>query len=96
MSKKILLSGIQPTGAPHIGNYFGMMKPMIQMQDEYSVYAMIATYHSLTSIDNGQVLRENTYNVVLDFLAAGFDPEKVVLFKQSDIPEHTELTWVFS
>lgn len=94
--KKILLSGIQPTGAPHIGNYFGMMKPMIEMQDEYEIYAMIASYHSLTTIDNGQVLRDNMHQVVLDFLAVGLDPEKVHLFRQSDVPEHTELTWIFN
>lgn len=96
MSKKILLSGIQPTGTPHIGNYFGMMKPMIEMQNEYEIYAMIASYHSLTTIDNGQVLRDNMNQVVLDFLAVGLDPEKVCLFRQSDVPEHTELTWIFN
>ena len=96
MAKKILLSGIQPTGVPHIGNYFGMMKPMIDLQNEYEIYAMIASYHALTTITDPGVLQKNINDVVIDFLAAGFDPEKVILFKQSDVPEHTELTWIFN
>ena len=96
MSKKILLSGIQPTGAPHIGNYFGMMKQVVDAQDEYEVYGMIVNYHALTTVQNKKELEENTKNVVLDFLAIGADPEKMVLFKQSHVPEHTELTWIFN
>ncbi len=94
--KKILLSGIQPTGAPHIGNYFGMMKQVVAAQDEYEVYGMIVNYHALTTVQNKKELEENTRNVALDFLAIGVDPEKMVLFKQSDVPEHTELTWIFN
>jgi tryptophanyl-tRNA synthetase len=96
MSKKILLSGIQPTGNPHIGNYFGMMKQVIDLQNEYETYAMIVNYHALTTVSNGAELAENTKNVVLDFLGAGLDPEKVIFFKQSDVPEHTELAWIFN
>lgn len=96
MSKKILLSGIQPTGAPHIGNYFGMMKQVVEAQDEYEVYGMIVNYHALTTVQNKKELEENTKNVVLDFLAIGANPEKMILFKQSDVPEHTELTWIFN
>lgn len=96
MSKKILLSGIQPTGNPHIGNYFGMMKQVIDLQSEYETYAMIVNYHALTTVSNGAELAENTKNVVLDFLGAGLDPEKVIFFKQSDVPEHTELAWIFN
>ncbi len=96
MAKQILLSGIQPTGAPHIGNYFGMMKQLIDMQDEYELYAMIASYHALTTVGDPEVLRTNIQNVVLDFLAAGLDPERAVLFNQSDVPQHTELTWIFN
>lgn len=96
MNKKILLSGIQPTGKPHIGNYFGMMKQIIDMQDAYQTYAMIVNYHALTTVNNAKVLQDNTHEVVLDLLAAGVDPKKVILFKQSDIPEHTELTWIFN
>ncbi len=96
MSKKVILSGIQPTGAPHIGNYFGMMKQVIDQQNDFATYAMIVNYHALTTVGNGKELAENTKNIVLDFLGAGLDPEKVVLFKQSDVPEHTELTWIFN
>lgn len=96
MSKKTLLSGIQPTGSPHIGNYFGMMQQVIAAQDDYEVYGMIVNYHALTTVQNKTDLEENTKNVVLDFLAIGADPEKMVLFKQSDVPEHTELTWIFN
>ncbi len=96
MSKKILLSGIQPTGNPHIGNYFGMMKQVIDLQNEYETYGMIVNYHALTTVSNGAELAENTKNVVLDFLGAGLDPEKVIFFKQSDVPEHTELAWIFN
>lgn len=96
MHKKILLSGIQPTGAPHIGNYFGMMKPVVDSQDSFEVYGMIVNYHALTTVQNKEALESNTKNVVLDFLAIGADPEKMVLFKQSDVPEHAELTWIFN
>ncbi len=96
MNKKTLLSGIQPTGRPHIGNYFGMMKQIVDMQNDYDTYAMIVNYHALTTVHDAQALKENTYNVVLDLLAVGVDPEKVTLFKQSDVPEHTELTWIFN
>ncbi|MDB4984015.1 MAG: Tryptophan-tRNA ligase [Patescibacteria group bacterium] len=96
MAKKILLSGIQPTGAPHVGNYFGMMKQVIDLQNEYETYGMIVNYHALTTISNKTELEENTKNVVLDFLAIGADPEKMILFKQSDVPEHVELTWIFN
>ena len=96
MTKKILLSGIQPTGTPHIGNYFGMMKQVIDFQDEYETYGMVVNYHALTTISDAKKLAENTHQVVLDFLGAGLDPEKVILFKQSDVPEHTELTWILN
>lgn len=95
-NKKILLSGIQPTGAPHIGNYFAMMKQVIDQQNDYETYAMIVNYHALTTVNNGAELAENTKNVVLDFLGAGLDPERAIFFKQSDVPEHTELTWIFN
>jgi tryptophanyl-tRNA synthetase len=96
MSKKILLSGIQPSGTPHIGNYFGMMKQLVDLQNEYETYAMIVNYHALTTVQDAAMLRDYTHNVVLDFLAIGLDPEKVILFKQSDVPEHTELAWIFN
>lgn len=95
MSKKVLLSGIQPSGKPHIGNYFGMMKQMVDLQDKYNMYLMIADYHALKSIQNPKVMRENIIAVLLDFLAVSLDPKRVTFFKQSDISEHTELTWIF-
>ena len=95
MSKKILLSGIQPSGRPHIGNYFGMIKQLLGQQDEYEVYALIVDYHAMKSVQNPEEMRENIKNVVLDYLALGLDPKKVTFFKQSDVSEHTELCWIF-
>lgn len=95
MLKKILLSGIQPSGRPHIGNYFGAMKQFVEFQDAYSCYFMIADYHALNSIQDPKMMRENIINLAIDYLAVGLDPKKSVIFKQSDIPEHTELAWLF-
>ncbi len=95
MAKKVLLSGIQPSGKPHIGNYFGMMKQLVDMQNEYEVYALIVDYHAMKSVQNPEMMKENIKDVLLDFLAIGLDPEKVILFKQSDVSEHTELAWIF-
>lgn len=95
MSHKILLSGIQPSGKPHIGNYFGMMKQIVDLQDKYDVYVLIADYHALNTIKDPSLMRENIIGILLDFLAIGLDPEKVTLVKQSDISEHTELAWIF-
>jgi tryptophanyl-tRNA synthetase len=95
MSKKILLSGIQPSGKPHIGNYFGMMKQLVDMQDEYQVSALIVDYHAMKSIKDPKEMRENILAVLLDFLAIGLDPQKSIIFKQSDVSEHTELCWIF-
>ncbi len=93
---KRILSGIKPTGAPHLGNYFGMMKPAIEWQDQGEAFYFIADYHALTSVHDPKALRENTRAVALDFLACGLDPAKAVLFRQSDVPEHTELAWLLS
>ena len=95
MSKKVFLSGIQPSGKPHIGNYFGMMKQMIDFQDEYDVYAFIVDYHALKSVQDAKIMKENIIAVLLDFLAIGLDPKKALLYKQSDISEHAELAWIF-
>lgn len=95
MSKKVLLSGVKPTGAPHIGNYFGAMKQFVDMQNEFEAYVMIADFHALNFIQDKEEMKKNILGVLLDYLAIGLDPEKVVLFKQSDISEHTELAWVF-
>ncbi|OGI57299.1 tryptophan--tRNA ligase [Candidatus Nomurabacteria bacterium RIFCSPHIGHO2_02_FULL_37_13] len=95
MSKKIFLSGVQPSGKPHIGNYFGAMKQFVDLQNEHDGYVFIADYHALHSLRNPKEMSENIKNVVLDYLALGLDPQKVTFFKQSDISEHTELAWIF-
>jgi len=91
-----ILSGIQPSGLLHVGNYFGMMKPAIALQDEGEALYFIADYHALTSVRDPDVLRENVRRVAVDFLAAGLDPKRAALFKQSDVPQVTELTWILS
>ncbi len=94
--KKILLSGVKPTGRPHIGNYFGAMKQFVDLQDDYESRIFIADFHAITSMNNGEELRQSVVDLILDYLAIGLNPEKVTLFKQSDIPEVTELSWIFS
>jgi tryptophanyl-tRNA synthetase len=91
-----ILSGIQPSGALHLGNYFGMMKPAIELQDLGEAFYFIANYHSMTSLFDANERRKNTLDVALDFLACGLDPNKSVFFRQSDVPEVTELTWLLS
>lgn len=91
-----ILSGIKPTGSPHLGNYFGMMRPAIDWQDKGEAFYFIADYHALTTVRDPAKMREFTRGVALDFLACGLDPKKAVLFKQSDVPEVTELTWILS
>ncbi len=95
MSKKILLSGVKPTGRPHIGNYFGAMKQFVDMQNEYECYFMLADYHALNFVQNGEEMKQGILDLALDYLALGLDPQKSVIFKQSDVSEHTELTWIF-
>jgi len=89
-----ILSGIQPSGTLHLGNYFGAMKQHIELQDEHECFYFIANYHTLTTIQDPDRLRRLTRDVALDYLAMGLDPDKVNLFRQSDIPEVTELAWV--
>src|SRR5438477_5129177 len=91
-----ILSGIQPTGVLHIGNYFGMMQPAIALQADGEAFYFIADYHALTSLHNPEALRENSRRVAVDFLACGLDPERAALFLQSDVPRVTELTWILS
>src|SRR5579859_6674854 len=91
-----ILSGIQPSGALHLGNYFGMMQPAIALQDKGEAYYFIADYHSMTSLFDAAQRRKNTLDVALDFLACGLDPKKSVFFKQSDVPEVTELAWLLT
>ena len=94
-NKKILLSGVKPTGRPHLGNYFGAMKQFIDLQDEYDCRFMIADYHALNFIQNREEMKENIFELFLDYLAIGLDPEKSIIFKQSDVSAHTELAWIF-
>jgi len=91
-----ILSGIQPSGALHLGNYFGMMRPAIELQARGEAFYFIADYHSMTSLFDADARRGNTLDVALDFLACGLDPQKSVFFRQSDVPEVTELAWILS
>ena len=91
-----ILSGIQPSGALHIGNYFGMMKPAIELQERGEAFYFIANYHSMTSLFDADQRRKNSLDVAIDFIACGLDPKKSVFWKQSDLPEVTELAWLLS
>ncbi len=91
-----ILSGIQPSGTLHLGNYFGMMRPAIELQSKGEALYFIADYHSMTSLFDADQRRKNTLDVALDFLACGLDPKKSVFFRQSDVPEVTELSWILS
>lgn len=93
--KKRLLSGVKPTGRPHIGNYFGALRQFVDLQNEYEAYIMVADYHALNFIQNKAEMESNTMDLVLDYLGIGLDPAKVILFKQSEISAHTELAWIF-
>lgn len=95
-TKKRLLSGIKPTGRIHIGNYFGALKQFVDLQGEYETFVMVANLHALTGLPTKEALREDTRNLVLDYLGAGLDPEKITLFRQSDVPAHTNLGWIFN
>ena len=91
-----ILSGIQPSGSPHLGNYFGMMKPAIELQAKGEAFYFIADLHALTTVRDPRELRENVRGLALDFLACGLDPARSVFFRQSDVRAVTELTWVLS
>lgn len=91
-----ILTGIQPSGALHLGNYFGAMLPAIQLQNEGEAFYFIANYHSMTSLTDAKLRRQYSLDVALDFLACGLDPQRCVFWKQSDTPEHTELAWLLS
>lgn len=96
MEKKILVSGIKPTGRLHLGNYFGAIKQFVDLQKDYRTFAFLADYHALTSVQNGEELRKNTFDILCAYLAAGLDPKNVTLFRQSSFPEHAELGWIFN
>jgi tryptophanyl-tRNA synthetase len=90
------LSGIQPSGQLHIGNYFGMMLPMIKTMDQGELYAFIVNLHAMTSVLDPERLARDTMNAAMDFMALGLDPERCIFWVQSDVPEVTELTWILS
>lgn len=94
--KKRLLTGLQPSGDLHIGNYFGALKPFLDIYNDYDSFLMVADYHALTSLRDPEALRKNIFNVVRDYLAVGVDPDKAVIFRQSDNQDHTELGWVLN
>ena len=91
-----ILSGIQPSGKLHIGNYFGMMRPALELAQRGEAFYFIADYHALTSITDPAELRQNALDVALDFLACGLDPQRTVFYRQSDVPQVTELAWILS
>jgi tryptophanyl-tRNA synthetase len=91
-----ILSGVQPSGKLHLGNYFGMMKPALELQKQGQAYIFIADYHALTSVTDPNALRQGSIDVALDFLACGLDTEKTLFYRQSDIPQVTELAWLLS
>jgi len=95
-TKKRLLTGLQSSGDLHIGNYFGALKPFVDMYEEYDSFLMVADYHALTSLHDPEAMRRNTINVVKDYLAAGVDPKKCIIFRQSDNQDHMELAWVLN
>ena len=93
---KRVLTGIQPSGILHIGNYFGTMRQSLAAQADNECLYFIANYHAMTSMPSAEDLRERTYNVAVDFLACGLNPEKTVLFRQSDVPQVQTLAWILS
>lgn len=93
---KVLVSGVKPTGRPHIGNYFGAMKQFVDMQDSYDSRIFVANLHALTSLQDGAELESLSREVVLDYLGIGLDPKKATIYLQSDVPHVAELAWIFS
>jgi tryptophanyl-tRNA synthetase len=93
--KKRLLTGLQSSGKLHIGNYFGALKPFLDTYEAHESHLMVADYHSLTSLKDPAAVREGIIDVVADYIGIGVDPKKAIIFKQSDVPEHTELAWIF-
>jgi tryptophanyl-tRNA synthetase len=98
MSKQILVSGIKPTGNLHLGNYFGAIKQFVEMQNSktYESFVFLADYHALNSVQNREEMKKLSFDLVCAYLASGLDPKKITLYRQSKVPEHTELTWIFN
>src|SRR5258706_9246951 len=91
-----ILSGIKPTGKLHIGNYFGMMRPALELAQKGEAFYFIAEYHGRTTMAEPAELRANVHDIALDFLACGLDPSRTVFSRQSDVPQVTELTWILN
>jgi tryptophanyl-tRNA synthetase len=91
-----ILTGIQPSGTLHIGNYFGAIRPILEMQDRGEVFLFLADLHALTSLQDPAALRENVRSATIDMLACGLDPERTLYWRQSDVPEHSELMWILT
>ena len=97
MKQEVVLSGIKATGDMHIGNYFGAIKQWVDAQDQYEkVYIFIPDYHSIISVQDKNKLEDLIFSTAVNLLAVGIDPKKVIFFKQSDMPHHTEATWIFN
>jgi tryptophanyl-tRNA synthetase len=96
MTNEIALTGIKPSGTPHIGNYLGMIKPALELAKEFQALYFIADYHALTTVKDPDNLKRLTYDIAATWLALGLDPEKVIFYRQSDIPEVMELTWILA
>ncbi|MHB8860297.1 MAG: tryptophan--tRNA ligase [Minisyncoccota bacterium] len=96
-TRPVLVSGVKPTGDLHIGNYFGAMRQFVELTKEgkYRPFIFIADYHALNTMQDAEEMRRRTRELVMAYLAIGLDPEQVVFFKQSDVPAHTELAWIF-
>jgi tryptophanyl-tRNA synthetase len=96
-AKPILVSGIKPTGDLHIGNYFGAMRQLVELSktEKYRSFIFVADYHALNTMQNAGEMKRRTHELVMAYLAIGLDPKNVILFKQSDVPAHTELAWIF-
>jgi len=96
MGKPVLLSGVKPTGQLHVGNYLGAIKQFVDLQKDHEMFVMLADYHALNSIQNKEEMQTLIKELVAGYVAAGLDPNKVTIFKQSDVSEHTELAWIFN
>jgi len=95
-TRERVFSGIQPSGASHLGNYLGAQANYVALQEGYETIYAIVDYHALTSVHDGATLRRLTHEMVLDLLAVGLDPARCALIRQSDMPEHAELCWIFN
>ncbi len=94
-TEPVVVSGIQPSGRLHLGNYFGAIRQHIDLHQTHDAYYFIVNYHAMTTVQDAETLRQHTFDVALDYLALGFDPDEAALFVQSDVPEVTELMWIF-